>query len=345
MFTGIRKIPWRQFRHAYGDASDIPTVLRRVLSDNAETRHKAIRYLHHSLVHQGLDRGPATLHATDFIIRMLGHPRVRDKDRLLKLLTYFAVGEPANMFYFINGFDLDVNYGPGGAIEYGFFRIEDPNHGPTMRAIYERVMTGLPTYLALLSSRSVRVRTAAPGLLGWLAPAADIVVPALLARLAIERLESVRDSLLMAISLLRADALPKQQKPTFAYAVATLRQPRPPHLAYLLRALSKPIAYRHTPWSQLNEHDTLFRLMLHYAPQTRARVLRAARQVLRSCEEGTARDLSLFIAGELRSEAEVRTFERFIKTCRSAKALAVFGNLSNTLQERRKSTPIKFQSS
>lgn len=336
MFTGIRKIPWRQLRHAYGDASDIPTVLRRVLSDDAGTRQRAIRYLHHSLVHQGLDRGPATMYATDFVVRMIGHSRVRDKDRLIKLLTYFAVGEPANSFYFINGFDLDVNYGPGGSIEYGFFRVDDPDYGPTMRAIYARVLHGLPSYLALLSSRSVRVRTAVPGLLGWLAPAADTIVPALLDRLAIERVERVRESLLIAISLLRVDALPKQRKPTFAYAVATLRQSRPPLLAYLLRVLSKPLPYRYTPWSQLNEHVTLFRLVLHYAPHLHARVLWAARRVLRRCEEGTARDLSVFVANELRSEAEARAFERFIKSCRSAKALAIYGNLSNMLHERRK---------
>jgi hypothetical protein len=88
---GLDEIPWSTFRHAYGEARDTPRHLRDVASTVAGTRGAAHEALVDSLVHQGSVH-PAAVPAIRFLVELLDHPGIRDKDRIVSLIHDMAVG-------------------------------------------------------------------------------------------------------------------------------------------------------------------------------------------------------------------------------------------------------------
>lgn len=52
-FAGLDQIPWNELGHAYGDATDIPDLLRQLASADPQTREEAQRTLYTNIYHQG----------------------------------------------------------------------------------------------------------------------------------------------------------------------------------------------------------------------------------------------------------------------------------------------------
>jgi hypothetical protein len=91
MLEGLDAINWAELRHAYGSASDVPALLRALLSDDPQTAEQALYELHASIWHQGTVY-EATSYAVPFLVKSLDHGPTRDKAGILGLLEVIAEG-------------------------------------------------------------------------------------------------------------------------------------------------------------------------------------------------------------------------------------------------------------
>jgi HEAT repeat protein len=91
MLEGLDQIDWASLRHAYGQASDVPDLLRALLSSKTKVRHEAIYELFGTLYHQGTVYS-ASAAAVPFLYELLTAPNVRDKSCLACLIASIADG-------------------------------------------------------------------------------------------------------------------------------------------------------------------------------------------------------------------------------------------------------------
>ncbi len=89
VLEGINEINWSELTHAYGDAADVPALLRAALSENKAHREVAYDILLHSIEHQG-SVYQATPYAIPFLIRMLLHEQTPNKDYVVVALWQIA---------------------------------------------------------------------------------------------------------------------------------------------------------------------------------------------------------------------------------------------------------------
>jgi hypothetical protein len=53
MLEGLNEINWSQLHHAYGEASDVPVLIRKLLSKDENERNEALDHLFGNIWHQG----------------------------------------------------------------------------------------------------------------------------------------------------------------------------------------------------------------------------------------------------------------------------------------------------
>jgi hypothetical protein len=78
MLEGLDKIDWSKLSHAYGEATDVPEVLRALTSEDEGERLEAQSKLYGNLWHQGTVY-EASAYAVPFFIELLESPKVTDK--------------------------------------------------------------------------------------------------------------------------------------------------------------------------------------------------------------------------------------------------------------------------
>ncbi|MBE7484718.1 MAG: HEAT repeat domain-containing protein [Polyangiaceae bacterium] len=92
MLDGLDDIDWGCLTHAYGPASDVPGLIRGLLSADKPQRDSALRELFSSIWHQGTVY-EAAIHALPFLIELLGAPDEQTPDReSVALLVASIVG-------------------------------------------------------------------------------------------------------------------------------------------------------------------------------------------------------------------------------------------------------------
>src|SRR5262245_17897805 len=94
MLEALDTIDWAKLTHAHGEASNVPGLLRSLLSEYADLRMDALSTLHEQIWHQG-DVYPASAAAVPFLYELLTHPDVQDKWGIVSLLGSIATGEGA----------------------------------------------------------------------------------------------------------------------------------------------------------------------------------------------------------------------------------------------------------
>ncbi len=93
MLEGLDKIDWKNLEHAYGEASDVPDLIRSLASKDEEKRADALWELYGNIFHQGT-RYKATPFAIPFIFELIRGPQVLDKANLIKFTVDLALGYP-----------------------------------------------------------------------------------------------------------------------------------------------------------------------------------------------------------------------------------------------------------
>jgi len=131
--ANLDSIPWDKIHHAYGAATDVPQLLRALLSRVGAKREKALRELYGNLWHQHTIY-EATSYAVPFLVALLDAPETPHKAEIAIYL--------ANLFLAQTG---------------------ESEH---MEATRRTVESGAATYLRLLTSKNDGDQIAAAYLLG-----------------------------------------------------------------------------------------------------------------------------------------------------------------------------------
>ena len=92
MLGGLDTIDWSSLTHAHGPATDVPELLRSLLSDDPDVRLQACADLHEKIWHQGTVY-PASAAAIPFLFELLTYPGVHDPGWAASLLGCIATGE------------------------------------------------------------------------------------------------------------------------------------------------------------------------------------------------------------------------------------------------------------
>jgi len=95
MLEDLDNINWSQLNHAYGEASDVPDLIRKLSSQDKDEREKAVHELFGNIWHQGTIY-EATSYAVPFLYELLRSPETPDKLLVTLLLANIATGT----FYF-----------------------------------------------------------------------------------------------------------------------------------------------------------------------------------------------------------------------------------------------------
>ncbi len=91
MLDTLDQIDWRALSHAYGEADDVPELLRKLARGDEQTRQDALYSLYGSTYHQGTVY-QATAYAVPFLIEMLQSEAVAGRNDILVLLVHLASG-------------------------------------------------------------------------------------------------------------------------------------------------------------------------------------------------------------------------------------------------------------
>lgn len=91
MLEGLDSVDWASLRHAYGEATNVPRLLRSLLSTDPRVRQEALDELFSNICHQGTVY-PASAAAVPFLYELLTAPDVQDKSSIAYLLASIADG-------------------------------------------------------------------------------------------------------------------------------------------------------------------------------------------------------------------------------------------------------------
>lgn len=87
----IDEMDWSRLHHAYGEASDVPGLLRGLASEDEDIRMEALYGLCGTIWHQG-SIYEASPHAVPFLLEMLESPEVPEKTGIVLLVAELADG-------------------------------------------------------------------------------------------------------------------------------------------------------------------------------------------------------------------------------------------------------------
>ena len=184
----LHRVDWASLRHAYGDASDVPDLLRALATDGHAA---ALDALYGTIFHQG-SRYEAAAYAVPFLLGLAADPGTPARADLVLLLSALAVGYDETCLP--DGVDLEgwrsrvaamVATDPAQAYreldewvaaapaerEWQrtlFDPAESRRAAAAELAAYEAVLAGAPVIVELLDDPSPEVRVAALSLLGFL---------------------------------------------------------------------------------------------------------------------------------------------------------------------------------
>ncbi|MGW6536277.1 hypothetical protein ACWGBV_27990 [Streptomyces sp. NPDC055051] len=174
MLTGIDAIDWTTLQHAYGDASDVPEMLRGLLSADADEREGALDALHGTVHHQG-DVHDSTVACLPFLFEIATTPGPAGRGDVVELLRS------------IHGDGRDPE-------ELDFWSDDEEEYEEWCRLLARAeadVRSRAGSLLPLLADADPGVRRAVPGALAQLLPDPEAVRDALVARLPAEPDEAV----------------------------------------------------------------------------------------------------------------------------------------------------------
>jgi hypothetical protein len=193
MLEGLDNIDWSKLSHAYGEANDVPDLLRALASKEEAKRLEAQNELYGNLWHQGTVY-EASAYAVPFFIELLTSPNVKNKGFILSYLESLAGGSSYLEAHHVFDDPEDV-----ASPEY---QEQWQSELHWVKATREAVAQGSTIYIHFLCQGEVNERTASALLLSALLPDRPESVNELLKRLELEDAPIVQTALLMSFALL-----------------------------------------------------------------------------------------------------------------------------------------------
>jgi hypothetical protein len=245
MLQTLDQISWSQLEHAYGPADDVPALLRDLASSEADVRETAMYALYGNIWHQGTVY-EATAYAVPFLLELLRHPAMQDKDQILVLLVHLANG---NSYLDVHQHLELFEQVYAEEMRMPEWHAELERELSWVRAAHDAVCDGIPTYLDLLGAAEPTVRAAAAYVLAGFVTADTTVPFRLHERLSVETHPLARASLFLSLGTV---ANPEWQ----------MRQ-----------LIEQQLQHEHEPLVQLSVAMALTRLARHETPLEAVKVL------------------------------------------------------------------------
>ncbi|WP_165250706.1 hypothetical protein [Paludisphaera soli] len=191
MLEGLDALDWSILTHAHGPATDVPELLRSLLSEDPDVRLQAFAALSETIWHQGTVY-PASAAAVPFLFELLTRPGLHDPGWAASLLGCIATGEGWLQY----GLRVDGEPSLRRRLARRGRSLEEAvdEERAVMEAIHRDVAAGLEHLLPFLSDRE-GLGSLVAETLGLFPEHASWSVPAIDAALASEPDESVREVL------------------------------------------------------------------------------------------------------------------------------------------------------
>ncbi len=206
MLEGLDEIDWANLEHAYGEASDVPILIRSLASMDEEERKEALWELYGNIFHQGT-RYEATSYAIPFIFELIRDPNVPEKAILIKFTVDLALGYPEAFLpkgpnvddWAINPEELKAEAETEG--------LEDVNidwlkHVDDFINSYKAVLKEVQTYYDLLDNKDPTIKTMAIFGVAWFREAASDSIPKIRNLIKSEKDDKILANSLISLSML-----------------------------------------------------------------------------------------------------------------------------------------------
>jgi hypothetical protein len=151
--AGVDETDWTQLGHAYGDASDSPTQLGRVISLNPEIRKRAFHSLSIGANHQG-NVYSCTAPLAKWMLKFLEYSMQQDKAQIIRWLISVAIGNPTEYCY--KRFAMDFRMPADGGEDFRY-NPAGPKH---IRDCYTTVLEGYPILANVLANETTDIEAA-----------------------------------------------------------------------------------------------------------------------------------------------------------------------------------------
>jgi hypothetical protein len=149
MLERLDDFDWSRLSHAYGEATNVPELLRDLASPDRDERENAFDALYWSIHHQGTIYD-SSAPAVPFLLELLGSPQVQGRHRILALLEALAGGSG---YVQVHG-RLD----PAEKQASAEFQNELAQERSCQEAVQAAVWQGWNLFLELLRSPETRLR-------------------------------------------------------------------------------------------------------------------------------------------------------------------------------------------
>jgi len=201
MLERLGAVDWDQLTHAYGEAVDVPGLLRSLLAPTEEEREQAVYELFGNIWHQGTVY-PATAAAVPFLYELLRNPAVPGRPAIAHLLSCIADGRGYLQIH-AAGDDGERTWrkilGDEGK------RLEDEleREGAVVSSVRRAVSEGLAALVPYIGDPEPEIRRSVAVALGNYPEHAALTLPALEAAAATEIDEEVQEALCESIERLK----------------------------------------------------------------------------------------------------------------------------------------------
>jgi hypothetical protein len=191
MLETLDAVPWSTLSHAYGEASDVPGLIRDLASPKKAVRRAAYGQFGSNIYHQGTVYS-ATAYVVPFFLELLEAEQVKDKTWLLHFLNSIAHGAS---YLDVHCCDKEKRNSPEIqqqlAEELGW-----------VQAARDAVSDGYETYLRLLAGKNPRRRAYAAWVLASCQSHAEQVIPVMQECLEREKKQLVQASIVLSLGQL-----------------------------------------------------------------------------------------------------------------------------------------------
>src|SRR5258705_6700925 len=92
MLDDLEAVPWRSLRHAFGEAANVPRLMRALRATGQDERQGALKELFACLLHQG-SVYEATALAVPFLFELLAAPDTPERNWIAFLVASIADGK------------------------------------------------------------------------------------------------------------------------------------------------------------------------------------------------------------------------------------------------------------